>query len=507
MSETDPLSVASLRPAGGRSTGLVPVGEGSILGPAARQRAMVVLCAGVFMASLDLFIVNMAFPTIAKDFKGTSLAELSWILNAYTIVFAALLVPAGRWADRVGRRRIFVAGLALFTVGSVLCGLAPGVGLLIAARVVQATGGAMLTPASLSIILAIVPETGRAKAIATWAAVGAMAAALGPLAGGALVEASWRWVFFVNLPLGVAALAFSHRTVPESRDSSSAAMPDLVGAGLLTVAISALALGLVEGPSWGWGSGRVVGLFVAAPILLTGFIARSARHRAPVIELPILAVRSFAGAFFASLFFYGAFGAFVLSTIEFLMVVWGYSPLRVGLAFTPGPLMVLPFARFVAPSLAARVGGPGRVAALGSVVWGSAWLWWLLVMPAHPAYLSHLLPEQLLAGAGIGLAIPSLMTAATIALPPARFGAGSGVINMARQIGAVIGSAAFVAILVGLDPHSPLPTFRAGVLLVIGFLVAAAIAALVIGRLHSPAQQPRLRSVEDAEAILLEFQP
>ena len=479
MSETDPISMTSPRPARGRSTGLAPASDETVLGHAARRRAMVVLCAGVFLASLDLFIVNMAFPMIARDFTSTSLAQLSWILNAYTIVFAALLVPAGRWADRVGRRRIFVAGLALFTLGSALCGLAPGVGPLIAARVVQATGAAMLTPASLSIILAIVPATGRAKAIATWAAVGAIAAALGPLAGGALVEASWRWVFFVNLPVGAAALAFSPRSVPESRDSSSTAVPDLVGVGLLIVAIGGLALGLVEGPSWGWGSGRVVGLFVAVPILLAGVIARSAHHRAPVIELPILRVRSFAGAFLASLLFYGAFGAFLLSTIEFLVVVWGYSPLLVGLAFTPGPLMVLPFARFVAPRLAARVGGPGRVAALGSFVWGSAWLWWLLVLPAHPSYLGHLLPVQLLSGAGIGLAIPSLLTAATAALPPARFGAGSGVINMARQIGVVLGAASFVAILAGLDPHHPLPTFRAGVLLVIGFQVAAAIASLL----------------------------
>ena len=172
------------------------------------------LCAGVFMSSLDLFIVNLAFPSISRDFHGTDLATLSWVLNAYTIVVAALLVPAGRWADLIGRRRIFVTGLVLFTVGSALCGLAPGVALLIAARVVQATGAAMLIPASLSLLLAIVPPAGRPKAIGLWAAVGGMAAALGPVVGGLLVEVNWRWVFLVNLPVGVAALVLARRVAP-----------------------------------------------------------------------------------------------------------------------------------------------------------------------------------------------------------------------------------------------------------------------------------------------------
>jgi EmrB/QacA subfamily drug resistance transporter len=455
--------------------------------PGGTRPALAVLCAGVFMSSLDLFIVNLAFPAISHDFHGTDLATLSWVLNAYTIVVAALLVPAGRWADLVGRRRIFVTGLALFTLGSALCGLAPGVGLLIAARVVQATGAAMLIPASLSVLLAIVPPEGRPKAIGLWAAVGGMAAALGPVVGGVLVEASWRWVFLVNLPVGIAALVLAPRVLPESRDETTHTRPDVLGAGLLAVGIGLLALVLVRAPGWGWTSTRVLVLATVVLLAFALFVARCASHRAPVIELALLRVRSFSGAFVASLLFYAAFGAFVLNTVEFLTGVWHFSPLQAGLAIAPGPLMVLPFARLVAPALALRLGGPARVAALGCVVYAGGSLYWLTHIQATPAYVTDLLPAQLLGGIGVGLVIPSLVAAGTMALPPARFGTGSGIINMARQIGTVIGVAALIAILDGLHPADPIPTFRHGVALIIGVALAAGVASVAIGRLPSAA--------------------
>ena len=189
-----------------------------------------VLSLAVFMSSLDLFIVNLAFPYIQREYAGTTLGSLSWVLNGYTIVFAAVLVPAGRWADLVGRKRLFLAGLAGFTAGSLACGLAPGVAFLVGARVVQALGAGLMVPTSLSLLLTAVPPTARARALGTWSAVGALGAALGPAIGGSLVQASWRWVFWVNIPVGVLALVLSARVLTESRDESARSRPDVPGA-------------------------------------------------------------------------------------------------------------------------------------------------------------------------------------------------------------------------------------------------------------------------------------
>jgi len=232
--------------------------------PDARRVTAVVgvLSLAVFMSSLDLFIVNLAFPSISRQYPGTSLSSLSWVLNAYTIVFAAVLVPAGRWADRIGRRRALVAGLAAFSAGSLLCGLAPGVNALIAARVIQAAGAGVMVPASLSLLLAAVPAPARPKALGTWSALGALGAALGPVIGGALVQVNWRWVFWVNLPVGLAAMILAVKVVPESKDERASGRPDLIGAGLLAAAVGLVALALVKAPGWGWGSVGFIGLLV-----------------------------------------------------------------------------------------------------------------------------------------------------------------------------------------------------------------------------------------------------
>jgi len=277
-----------------------------------------VLGLAVFMSSLDLFIVNLAFPYIGRQYHGTSLDSLSWVLNAYTIVFAAVLVPAGRWADRIGRRRIFGTGLIGFSLGSALCGLSPGVPELIAARIVQAVGAGLMVPASLSLLLASVPASGRAKAIGTWSALGALGAALGPVIGGSLVQVSWRWVFWINIPVGLLALLLTARVVPESKDQHTRGRPDLVGAALLALAVGLVALALVKAPEWGWGSARFLEVLAASVACGAIMIWRSRRHLSPVIELGLLRSRSFAGAFAASILYYAAFGAFVLNSVEFL---------------------------------------------------------------------------------------------------------------------------------------------------------------------------------------------
>jgi EmrB/QacA subfamily drug resistance transporter len=443
-----------------------------------------VLSLAVFMSSLDLFIVNLAFPYIGREYAGTSLGSLSWVLNGYTIVFAAVLVPAGRWADRVGRLRVFVAGLVIFTLGSVLCGLAPGVPELIGARLIQASGAGLMVPASLSLLLAAVPASGRARAIGTWSAVGALGAALGPVIGGSLVQLSWRWVFWINLPVGVAAFLLAGRVVPESKDEETKGRPDVIGAGLLAAGVGLVALALVKAPDWGWGSAGFIGLLLVSLACGAVMIYRSHRHESPVIELGLLRSRTFSGSFAASILYYAGFGAFVLNSVEFLTGVWHYSAVLAGLAIGPGPLMVLPFARLVAPRLAAILGGPGRVAAIGCAVNAGAQLLWLAMMQAHPAYLIHLLPAQLLGGAGVGLTIPSLIGAGTSSLGPAHFGTGSGILNMARQVGTVLGVAGLVAILSRVIPGDPLAAYRHGVILVIAFFAAAGVlsAAVLIAR-------------------------
>ncbi|HTX26654.1 MAG TPA: MFS transporter [Streptosporangiaceae bacterium] len=451
-------------------------------GPDSRRVAAVVgvLALAVFMSSLDLFIVNLAFPYISRQYPDTSLSSLSWVLNAYTIVFAAVLVPAGRWADRIGRRKLFVAGLAVFSAGSVLCGLAPGVAALIGARVIQAAGAGAMVPASLSLLLAAVPAHARAKALGTWSALGALGAALGPVIGGSLVQVDWRWVFWINVPVGVAAVILAVRVVPESRDVTSRGRPDLIGAGLLAASVGLVALALVKAPDWGWGSAGFIGLLAASLACGAGMVWRSRRHHSPVIELELLRSRTFSGAFAASILYYAGFGAFVLSAVEFLTGVWHYSAVVAGLAIAPGPLMVLPFARVVAPRLAGLLGGPGRVAAIGCLVNAGAQLLWLSRIQAHPAYVTHLLPAQLLGGAGVGLAIPSLLGAGSISLTPARFGTGSGILNTGRQVGTVLGVAALVAILSRLSPVDPVASYRNALVLIIAFFAAAGVVSAVL---------------------------
>jgi EmrB/QacA subfamily drug resistance transporter len=443
-----------------------------------------VLSLAVFMSSLDLFIVNLAFPYIGREYAGTSLGSLSWVLNAYTIVFAAVLVPAGRWADRVGRRRLFVAGLVVFSLGSLLCGLAPGVPELIGARVIQAGGAGLMVPASMSLLLAAVPGPARARAIGTWSAIGALGAALGPVIGGGLVQLSWRWVFWINLPVGLAAILLAGRVVPESKDDHVRGRPDVIGAGLLAAAVGLVALALVKAPDWGWGSGGFIGLLAASLACGAAMTFRSHRHHSPVIELGLLRSRTFSGSFAASILYYAGFGAFVLNSVEFLTGVWHYSAVVAGLAIAPGPLMVLPFARLVAPRLAVRLGGPGRVAVIGCVVNAGAQLLWLALIQAHPAYVTHLLPAQLLGGAGVGLTIPSLIGAGTSSLTPAHFGTGSGILNMARQVGTVLGVAGLIAILSHVVAGDPVAGYRHGVILVVAFFAAAGLlsAGLLAGR-------------------------
>ena len=402
-----------------------------------------------FMASLDLFIVNVAFPNIARDFRGSSLGDLSWILSGYAVLYAALLVPLGRLADRYGRLNGFMAGLALFTAASAACAASQSLWSLVAFRGLQAVGAAALTPTSLGLLLAATAPERRVRAVRIWAAIGTLAAAFGPVVGGLLVQASWRWVFIVNVPVGIVGLLAARRYVPDSRDLSVTRMPDLLGSALVAVGVGALALGLVKGPGWGWSSYGVLAAFVVAVAGLVGFWLRSSSHPRPVVELTLLRVRSFAWANAAAVLFSAAFGAGLLAAVLWLENVWGWSALRSGLAIAPGPMMV-PVFTAVAQRLSRRV-PPGVLTAIGSLAFGIGTAVVSVSVGAHPHYAADFLPGWLIGGVGVGFAFPTLIAAATADLPPERTSTGSAVITMSRQIGIVLGVSAFVAI-VGV-PH------------------------------------------------------
>lgn len=408
-----------------------------------------VLTGATFLAGLDLFIVNVAFDDIGRDFTtaagGPTLSELSWVLSAYAVVYAALLVPMGRLTDRYGRKPGFVAGLALFTAASLACGFAPGVGTLVAARVVQAIGAAAMTPASLGLLLAALPPERRAGGARLWALTGAIAAAFGPAAGGGLVQLSWHWAFWINVPVGIVLVIAAVRLVPDVRHNAGAPRPDLAGALVLAAAIGALVLGLVQAEEWGWGSARTVGAFAAAAAGAGAFALLSSRHPSPVIDPALLRVRSFAWANVAGLVFNTGFGASLLLGILWMQQVWGFSALETGLAIALGPLAVPP-----TTILAARHLGhvqPSRLIALGGALFAAGAVWQLAALSTEPAYWTTFLPAWVLGGIGVGLAFPNLVAAATATLPPEQAATGSGIVSMARQVGVALGVSVLVAIL------------------------------------------------------------
>jgi EmrB/QacA subfamily drug resistance transporter len=439
------------------------------------------------MASLDLFIVNIAFPAMAADFHGATLPSLSWVLNAYAIVFAALLVPAGRVADRIGRKRVFVTGLLLFAAASALCAAAPSIPFLVAARVIQAAGGAMMLPTTLGLILPVFPLEQRALAIGIWSAIGGVAAALGPPIGGILVQLSWRWIFVVNVPIGIATALVALRSLQEVREPEDG-RPDLLGAAELALGIGLLTLGIVKGPEWAWADPRTLAAFAGAIALVAAFLRRSARHRAPVIELPLLRVRSFALGNLAAAVFFAGFGAMLLSGVLLLTEVWGYSALRAGFALSPGPLMAATFA-IPAGRLGGRI-GQRPVTAAGGLVFAASFAFFLAWVGAQPEYASTFLPGFMLGGAGVGMVLGTLPAAVTASLPPERFATGTAVFGMSRQLGSAIGVAALVALLNDSTGGNLLAGLQRGWWFALAAGLGTAALALAFGPIGVGARQP-----------------
>jgi EmrB/QacA subfamily drug resistance transporter len=407
----------------------------------------IVTSLGAFVVSLDLSIVNVAFPAMSVAFPLASRAELAWVITAYTIIFGALLVVGGRTADRNGLRRVFFAGLTVFTLGSALCGLAPSVALLIAGRALQGIGAAFTLPASVGLLLAAVPLDRRSQTVALWGGVGALAVATGPSLGSLIVaQLGWRWVFYVNLPVGLLAWLWGRRVLPDpSVTRASAERPDYLGALIGALAVAALTLAISEADNWGLHDVRGLTAALLAPVLGVLFVLRSRRHPAPVLDLSLFRSRAFAVANLATVTYSMGFFAMLLGNILFLTEVWHYPIERAGLAVTPGPLIVALVSGFAGRS-AARIGFRA-VLLPGSAFFAAGLLWFALQVGPEPAYLAQWLPGTVLIGLGIGLTFPVLSAAAVASLPADRFGVGSAVNQTARQVGGSIGIGLLVVIL------------------------------------------------------------
>jgi EmrB/QacA subfamily drug resistance transporter len=424
----------------------------------------------VVLASLDLFIVNVALPQIARDLHTSNLSELSWILNGYAIVYASLLVFFGRLADRYRRDRGFLLGAAVFTLASAACAASTSVGMLIGFRLVQAVGAALLTPTSLSLILASYPPERRSGAVRVWTATGGLAAALGPVVGGLLVAASWRWVFLVNVPIGAVAVLVGWRLLPVVPGHPSE-RPDPIGVVLATGGIGLLTFGLVR-----WGSVAATAALVGAVVLIGLFVLHTMKSRTPLIHPSLFRARAFTVASLVALFFSTAFGAMLLSIVLWEQDVWGWSALRAGLAIAPGPLMVPVLGLAVAGRLIKRY-GPGPVMMVGCALFGGGLCCWAALATVHPDYWPGILGGMILTGAGVGLTLPTMMAAAASSLPPSSFGTGSAVVTMIRQTGIALGVAVLVAVL---GTHPGLNEFRAGWWVTAALAFAAIVPALAL---------------------------
>jgi EmrB/QacA subfamily drug resistance transporter len=426
--------------------------------PAARAVWVLILGSlGMFIVFLDTTIVNVAFETISHSFHTTT-NHLAWVLNAYSLVFAAMLIPAGRIADRYGRKRVFLIGLTGFAAVSALCGAAPGVGILIGARALQAVFAALVVPTSLALILPEFSLARRHIVVGTWGATAALAAAVGPIAGALLIEyANWRWIFLVNVPLAAVIGFGSLRLMRESRDPHAEGLPDPFGVALIAGIPALLSFTIIEGPIWGWGDPRViVGFAVAALVLLPLFIWRSTVAARPVVDLRLFRVRQFRLASIATLLFATAFYGVILENIIFLQTEWHYSVLRAALGTAPGPLVVVAISRSAA-KLASKVGFR-PVLLVGAFSWAIACAGFAVGVGDSPHWLVHWLIWTLILGLGVGLTFPVQQGVAVEKLPPARFGIGSAINSGLRQLGAVLGISLFVAVQTAAD--TPLDGFR-----------------------------------------------
>ena len=439
---------------------------------------------GLFMIMLDNTVVNVALPSIQRDL-GVGLSELEWIVSGYALTFAALMLIGGKLADAYGRRLLFVIGIVVFTVASLLCGLSTSGDMLIASRVLQGAGAAMMNPATLSIIAATFPPRQRGTAIGIWAGVSALALAIGPLVGGLLTEhASWNWIFFVNVPFGILGVFASFLLIEESHDPTHERL-DIPGLATSALGLFALTYGLIEANTYGWGSARIVGSFVVAAVALAAFVVLERRQRAPMLDLTLFRNRTYVGANLAILLVSLAmFGVFFFVSL-FMQNILGYSAVEAGAAFLPMTILVI----IVAP-IAGRVSD--RLGSRGLITAG------MLLLACQLLYFSQLgadatfwtlLPGLVLGGIGMSMTMTPGTAAATRAVPVEKAGVGAAVLNAFRQVGGSTGIALMGAIMAAKLTEPPTPAsfvdgFEEALLVASGIALVGAIVAAILIRPH-----------------------
>jgi EmrB/QacA subfamily drug resistance transporter len=455
------------------SAGAIPRIPGS-------RGVLIVTSLAAFMAFLDTTIVNIAFPALERAFPGQPDSSISWVLNAYNIVFAALLVPAGQLADRYSRRTLFLLGLALFTLASACCALSPTLTALIALRMIQALGAAIIIPSGMALLLPAFSPGEQIKAIALLAAVSGVAFAAGPSVGGVLIHTvGWRGIFLINVPIGVLTVTMAFRLIAsQERQRPSSRFPDLRGALLLLFGVGLLALAIVQGNSWRWDDIRTIASFLGAGCLILAAIWRATHHEAPAIELDLFRARRFTVANIAIFAFAIGLAAKLLCDVLFMTSVWHYSELKTGLAVSASPLVTAALASSAA-RLAMRI-GPRAAAALGGALYAGGCLWYAERLGAEPRYLTAYLPGTVLTGGGIALILPTLTSTAMLAVPSPRLAGGAAINAMIRQLGAVLGVALFVAIVGSPGPANALAAFHHGWTLAAVSSAAAALATLAL---------------------------
>src|SRR3954468_10977041 len=397
---------------------------------------------GLFMIMLDNTIVNVALPSIQSSL-GLKISELEWVVTGYALTFGALMLTGGKLGDLLGRRRMFVVGLVIFTLSSLACGLAGSAGVLIGARVVQGVGAALMNPATLSIITVTFPSRQRGTAIGIWAGVSALALAIGPLVGGLIVERiNWNWIFFINIPVGVVAILAAFAFIDESRDTSHEQRPDVPGLFTSALGLFALSYALIEANNYGWTSTRILASFAIAAVSLVAFVLLERHQRAPMLDLSLFRNRTFSGAN-ASMLFVGLamFGTFFYVSL-YMQNVLGYSPVQAGASFLPMTVLII----LIAPragALTDKIGSRWLVGVGMTLL--AVMLFYYSRLGAHESFWA-ILPGLLIGGIGMGCTMTPVTAAAMSAVAVDKAGVGSAVLNSARQVGGSLGIAVMGAI-------------------------------------------------------------
>jgi EmrB/QacA subfamily drug resistance transporter len=396
---------------------------------------LVAVAFGLFMIMLDNTIVNVALPTMQRDL-GLKVSELEWIVTGYALTFGAFMLTGGKLADLFGRRRIFVVGLVIFTGASLACGLAGGATVLIAARVVQGLGAALMNPATLSIITVTFPPRQRGTAIGIWAGVSALALAIGPLLGGVITErVNWNWIFFINVPIGILAIAAAYAFITESKDTSREQRPDVPGLATSAIGLFALSYGLIESNSYGWTSTRILVSFAIAAIFLGAFVLLELHQRLPMLDLALFKNRTFAGANTVMLLVGLSMFGVIFFVSLYVQNILGYSPIQAGAAFLPWTMLIV-FLAPLAGRLADRV-GPRWLVTCGMTIFGVSLF--IFSRAGADASFWDLLPAMILGGIGLSATMAPVTATAMGSVPRDKAGVGSAVLNSMRQVGGSLG--------------------------------------------------------------------